>query len=438
MKAKTLDETLPFFVALFLFSMCIPLILDLGSLRLSVYRLVLVISFLPLVMSVASGRIGKLKFGDICVLLTCAWTALSFSVVQGVSESFETIGIFTIETFGAYFLGRCFVRSPEAFRKVIKVLFLMALCVAPFAIFETITGKNLALDVFDTIGRVFPDANQKPRRWGLDRVQGPFEHPILFGVFFGSIVGAVFYVLGYGRTFLGKWTATGTVSIIGAGALSSGPLAGLVAQYLFIVWDRVLARFKWRWYAFAGVALLAFIAVDLVSTRSPFAVFISYLAFNTHTAYNRLMIFEFGIQNIIANPIWGLGYGEWKRAWYMSTSFDMYWLIHGVRHGVLGLVLNFSFFLWAFFAVSYAQLKSQKLQAYRLGYIATLFGFFLSGWTVHFWNATYVLFLFFIGSGIWMLDYVEHDSTTDRSDETDTPNSQIVYSRFPRTKRHSV
>ena len=30
--------------------------------------------------------------------------------------------------------------------------------------------------------------------------------------------------------------------------------------------------------------------------------------------------------------------------------------------------------------------------------------FFLVGWTVHFWDAAYVLFLFLMGSGVWMLD----------------------------------
>ena len=30
--------------------------------------------------------------------------------------------------------------------------------------------------------------------------------------------------------------------------------------------------------------------------------------------------------------------------------------------------------------------------------------FFVVAWTVHFWNATYVLFMFLMGSGVWMLD----------------------------------
>jgi hypothetical protein len=31
-------------------------------------------------------------------------------------------------------------------------------------------------------------------------------------------------------------------------------------------------------------------------------------------------------------------------------------------------------------------------------------GFFLVGWTVAFWDAAYVLFLFLLGSGVWILD----------------------------------
>jgi hypothetical protein len=49
------------------------------------------------------------------------------------------------------------------------------------------------------------------------------------------------------------------------------------------------------------------------------------------------------------------------------------------------------------------------VEQYRLGYLITMCSFFLAGWTVHFWNGTYVLFLFLLGSGYWMLDVKARD-----------------------------
>ena len=35
--------------------------------------------------------------------------------------------------------------------------------------------------------------------------------------------------------------------------------------------------------------------------------------------------------------------------------------------------------------------------------------FFVTGWTVHFWGNVYVLFLFLMGAGVWMLEAGEVD-----------------------------
>src|SRR4029078_11357486 len=47
---------------------------------------------------------------------------------------------------------------------------------------------------------------------------------------------------------------------------------------------------------------------------------------------------------------------------------------------------------------------SDKILRYRTGYLVSLAGLFVVGWTVHFWNGTYSYFLFLLGSGIWMAD----------------------------------
>lgn len=409
--------------------MLIPVVFSLGSLRMSGYRVILLLAFLPAIGAFLQGRAGRVNATDIFVILLCLWTSVSYFALHGVALTLETVGIFWIETLGAYFLGRCYVRTPEAFRTVAKVLFIMALIMAPFALVETLTGRNIALQMFDALGTVFRDVF-KERRWGLDRVQGPFEHPILLGVFFGSFVGTVYFVLGYDCGRLRRWFQTGLISAVGISAFSSGPLAGLVAEYFFMIWAKLFARIKWRWYAFLFCGLMAYMAVDLISTRNPFAVFVSYLAFNAHTAYNRILIFEWATLNIFENPILGLGFTEWKRAYFMSPSLDMYWLIPGVSNGIPALLMSFLSFGWAFGAVAFKKFKTERLQWYQLGYTCSMFGFFLSGWTVDLWNATYVLLFFFIGSGLWLLDYKEPSETSDADAVTDQERRHAPYSRF--------
>lgn len=425
---------LSIFVYLFLLSMMIPLMLQVGPLRLSVYRICLILVLFPALGKLLSGQAGRINIADICVFLLCFWSSLSLAVHHGLAQTFEPIGILNIETLGAYFLGRCFVRTPEAFRAVIQAIFVMALIMLPFALFETLTGRNLLLQLFDMVGQVYADV-YKPRRWGLDRVQGPFEHPILIGVFFGSFTGAAFFVLGHGRQLWGRILVALPVAAVGISAFSSGPLAGLTAQVLFILWALAFAKVRLRWYLFAGLAVLAYAAVDLLSSRSPFAVLISYLAFNPYTAYNRLLIFEWGMVNIRENPLLGLGQNEWRREWFMTPSFDMFWLLPGVRHGVPALVLSLLLFLWPFSSAALTRLKTDRLLSYRLGYICSLTGFFLSGWTVHLWNATYVVYVFFLASGLWMITYNEAEMETGRPTAPVPPGrGKPVYTRFPKSK----
>ncbi len=42
-----------------------------------------------------------------------------------------------------------------------------------------------------------------------------------------------------------------------------------------------------------------------------------------------------------------------------------------------------------------------------MGFLGTMVGMFLAGWAVHFWNETYVLMMFLMGSGVWLLDHHE-------------------------------
>src|SRR5690606_218707 len=61
----------------------------------------------------------------------------------------------------------------------------------------------------------------------------------------------------------------------------------------------------------------------------------------------------------------------------------------------------------ALWAIGRVFLTDHKLRTFRAAYMFTIAGFFMTGWAVYFWESTYVLFTFLLGSGFWLLDREE-------------------------------
>ncbi|MEL7470408.1 MAG: O-antigen ligase domain-containing protein [Pseudomonadota bacterium] len=385
-------------VPVFLISLALPLVIDVAGLRLSPYRVILICMFLPCLAALVSGRLGRASAADISVVFTASWCALSFVVVHGL-DGVEAAGMVLIETLTPYLLARQFIRTPRQFHAMVRVLVGAVLCMLPFAIIEALTARNLWLGAFDLLAVTYPDV-AKPPRLGLDRVQGPFEHPILFGVVCGAALALGVYAL----KPVGRWLRAGLVFVTASLSLSSGPLAAIGAQTGLMAWDRFFRGWRLRWHALAFLLVIGYVSVDLISTRSPPEVFISLAAFDPATAYNRLLIWEWGWANIAANPWFGLGYEDWERLWFMTDSIDMFWIQRAMSHGVpagLGFLLSLIFVIAA---IAWRTALSAYANACRTGLIICLIGFFIAGMTVHFWNATFVLLMFLLGSGAWLLE----------------------------------
>lgn len=404
------NRGLPRVVALFLIGLIIPLNLYIGPLRLSPYRLVLLVMLIPCLLAWAGGRAGPRRIADFCVIGICIWSAISLIVVHGLEFAVEPSGMTTIETAGAYFLGRSYIRTPEAFRGMVRLLFILVLVMLPTAIVETVTARDVVVEWFGKIGASFPDV-WRPPRWGLDRVQGPFEHPILFGVFCGSSAGLSLYVLGYGQRFIVALWRPFALFATALLSLSSGPVTAVTTQIFLITWDRVLRNYRRRWQLLAWIFASMFIAVDMISNRTPFKVFASYLAFNAATAYDRIFIWEWGTRSIFKHPIFGIGYNnDWERLEWMSESVDMFWILPAMQHGIPVWIMYFTLFFSITIKIGRRRGLDSLHRAYRAGYLISMSGLFVCGWAVHFWNATFVLLLFLLGSGVWLIDAPADDT----------------------------
>jgi hypothetical protein len=408
--ASRVEKRLAVPVLLFLVGMAIPWILFVGSMRISAYRLVLICMVLPCLLKWLLGKAGRIRAADLLALAFPVWCGISLSVVHGPGPVAEAAGIMIVETAGAYFLARCYIRTEDDFRNMVRALFWAVAVLLPFAVIEAVSGRNVALTLAGLVAPTLPFSADAPR-WGLRRVQTVLEHPILFGVFCSSILAMTHLVLGRGAPFVQRWMRTGVVGTAAFLSLSAGPLTAMTAQTMLLLWNWFLGAVEYRWKLLWLAVGASYVFVAGASNQSVPAFYVTHFSFDKHSAYFRLLIWDAGSQSVLNHPLFGTGFGEWDRPSWMPPSIDMFWLANAVFYGLPGGLLMAMLFLAVCIPVSLRKGLGGRAKEYRTAYLIAMTGFALVGWTVHFWNASYVLLIFLLGSGVWFLDApAEQDS----------------------------
>ncbi|MBZ6075877.1 O-antigen ligase family protein [Microvirga puerhi] len=364
---------------------------------------------------------------DLALLAYASWCSMSLFIVHGTQIGIQSNIVIFLEATAPYFLARCYIRSADDFYNMSRLLFWIFVCILPFGLVETVTGHNVYLELFSKIQTSIPDNPYAPR-WGLRRVQAFVEHPILFGICAASIFSLTHLVLGYGKSLLRRCTQSGLAMVTAFLSFSAGPIGAVSLQAMLIAWDRLFKGSNWHWKLIISGILAANIVIATIPNQSFVAFFISNFTFDQSAAYFRILIWTYGIQSAFNHPLFGVGFGEWDRPAWMPSSIDLYWLIPAVQYGIPAAILLLLAFGSAFFSVAMRKGLSPKLSEYRKAYLLCMAGFYIAGWTVHYWNATYVLFLFLLGSGMWLLDA----DTTEASQPT--PPSK----RHDRVSRRAV
>ncbi len=400
-------------VVLLCWSLVLPWIIPLGSLSIQPYRLELLVTIFPAFFRVVSGKGGRIGVPEISILLFAGWISLALFIAHGVG-AVEQAGSQVIEAFGTFLVARAYIRSAEDFEALARLLFIIVgVVLFPLAVLEAATGRNVVLELASTIMPTHI-INHQPPRLGVRRVQSVFEHPILFGVFTSGVFALTFVVRGHGRSALQRMTSATVIALTVFLSLSSGPISTLMVQVMLLVWDKVLRNFRQRWWLLiVGVGSIVLL-VDIVSSRPLPAILFSYFALDEASAYFRLLIWEFGSQSVLNHPVFGVGVGEWDRPAWMPASVDIFWLNNAIIGGIpAGLFMVVAFFS-STFSVAFAKGLGAREERCRLAYLVCMCGFFLAGWMVHFWGATYVLFIFLLGSGRWMADSPKISGQTRR------------------------
>lgn len=420
-------------VTVYILCVVIPIYFFVGPLYLNTLRLLLLVMLIPMTIRLLSGKCGPLIATDGLFLAYFLWTipALFVNNPEAVLQQTGSTGA---EFLGGYLMGRVYIRTRAQFLSLSRHLVTVALVLLPFGLIEARNADPFIPDLIRSVPSLLsvPDVNI-PGRMGLNRVQNSFNHPIHYGLFCSVVFSLNFIALRLEKNAVWRWVSS---ALIGLGcflALSSGGLLALALQIGLIVWAFVFHKITWRWWLLLGLGVAAYIAVDLLSNRTPFRVFLSYATFSSHTAYWRALIFEYGFQNAVDNPWFGIGLNDWERPdWMYGDSMDNFWLVVAVRFGFPAAVLIIIGYLLVLMKVMFLKIAyDPELSAIRQAWVFSFVGLTFTLVTVHIWSNIYSFVFFMFASGIWLLTEDRNGPPEDATpDDAEQVKARPRFSRF--------
>jgi len=231
------------------------------------------------------------------------------------------------DAIGMYFLFRMLIRSWEDVEQIIKAFLVTAIPVAAFFVIEYHTAHN----VFSVFGGV-PEITFI--REGRLRCQGAFDHPILAGAFWATLLPLI----------AARWwdkSKNQTITVIGllsAGWIviassSSTPIFGAIMAILggFLFTQRYKMK-SIRWGLLATI-----ISLHLIMKAPVWHLISRVSAVGGSTSYHRYLLIDAAIRNI--NEWWLLGIQSTAHWFHNAVDLTNQYVAEGVRGGMLSLMI---------------------------------------------------------------------------------------------------
>ncbi|MEO0730328.1 MAG: hypothetical protein AAFY64_08095, partial [Pseudomonadota bacterium] len=304
---------------------------------------------------------------------------------------------------GGYIIARAYIRDFASYRATLDVLIFACIIAFLFAIPETVFGQLFTHDFLEAVtGYHHPREIQM--RLMFTRAYGVFDHPIHLGTFAATI----FALLWFSGKRLKPRIKDCTISALTTlTALSSAPILCIFTQVGLIFWDQLTRGIKGRIALTIVGLILMYLLVAMVATRSPVMIIATGFTIDSWTGFYRTQIWLHGMENVLANPWFGIGLADWERAWWMhSDSIDAYWLVTMLQTGIPSLVLLVLAILSIIGGIAQRVPKTRDADMARAakGWIIALIAVCLAACTVHFWNVSVSYFYFILGLGGWLAD----------------------------------
>jgi hypothetical protein len=305
----------------------------------------------------------------------------------------------------SYMLARAFFYGPGPVKEFLKILKLVLVAVTTLSILDPVFGFPV---VQKLIGQLAEFEQRHAFRhllgFNIQRAQGSFAHPILFGSFCaaaaaillnseGSISRRVFY---FGVCLIGCLLS-----------VSSGPLLVFPILIVSFSFDWLLHSYPQRWKLLCTCLTLAVCAL-LVLSNNPIAWIFGHLIFNPESGSYRIIIWSNAFEYIAASPIVGFDPSAWSTNDILSDSIDCVWLVLSLYFGVPAVLLLL------FANISACGLFGRKINNnsfdseilhLRTAFSAALFTFMVVGLTVHFWGSIWMFWGLCVGTRASLEEY---------------------------------
>jgi hypothetical protein len=376
--------------------------LVLGTVQLPPYRALLLLGLLVVAVRLGQGAL-RLRAADYLIVLVSIGIAATLIVHHGLFTTFTadttregitSVGYQAaiaaiIETAGAYLLARSVITTPAQFAGFMKALGWGVLIICAFTVVEARTGVN-------AFG-IYQGAGIGELRFGLHRAAGPFPHSIAWGVFaatpFAFFAGRFLWKRRVGSAAFAIGSMIGVVT-----SVSSTAALAIAIQGASLAWARFM-RVKRRWAILALGGLVAFLAIEAISSRPAIRVIVSRLSFSAETGYMRLTQWDYGWREVMAHPFLGIGMREWARPEWVSASIDSFWLALSIRHGLIvpALLLLALVLLLRQASVAYKRGAAGDVRLLIRIWCITVMSLVVAGLAVHYWAQSLALFFFLLG-----------------------------------------
>ena len=372
-----------------------------ADIYLTPYRLFLLGASLYVMFGALRGTV-RYTLPDLLVGVGVAWIWLaSFMSSGSLATAAIQGGSHTVDIGLAYFLARITIQTPNDLRRFLILIAPAVALISAIVVAESLSHTLILQPLASSItGQPMP--LRADVRVGLLRGTASFPHAILAGIFLASLLPLYLLsglrgwpkVIGLAASFGGLFT------------LSSAAMLGLVAGGLLTAYDWISERVgNLTWRLFLISLALLYLAVELTSKSGFYNLMIRYASLNTASAYNRVLIWQYGTENIRKSPWFGIGYSDWDRpdwmSWADSGSFDHFWLIMSLRFGIPETVCLLGASLIGIAMIAFKSSELMPHDARLLRGVAISLGVFVLGVnSVSLWMSALAWFFMLLGIAV--------------------------------------
>lgn len=250
------------------------------------------------------------------------------TVVVNINEALAHAGPDVLEFLIAYVAMRVLLTDHGAALSFINLLCSVIAIVALIALLDTATSQYFTHDLLAKFTG-YVKHRQHDYRLGLLRATSTLEHPIHLGLIcsFGLLLAVGVPIRA--RSFKILACAFGLVA-----SISSAPIQSALIGIFLLAYDRMLAKFQFRWHALIGAAMLGAAAI-FIANHNPIGFINEHFTFEPSSGWYREWEWITATAALNQSPWFGIAYA-WPSIAEQTgavSSIDSLWLATALTYG---------------------------------------------------------------------------------------------------------